>query len=337
MMRTYRGIVCEKKNKYMVFLTKEGEFLRGIPLGSPNVGEEAEFHVVSAASPRQKRLKPFFIAPALIAAVLLVFIVTSLFPNTNSALAYVQLEGETALELGVNQKGNVVSLRSLDEYSLLNIDEWEGLSLVTVLDKAVRQMGPESAKLELITVYKSNEQLDTKKLIEEAVRTVQKEHTDRSWHVSESTVEERDKANKNNQTIQQLRQTEKAPVKEEEKEPIKPTPTPTNQSDHQNESNKQENNLEKEHNNKEKQTPPKETNDTPKEEKQPKTKQQKQEEKEQEKWEKQKQKQDEKQQAKEAKEEEEEKKNRDKWERKNEHEENDDHDDKDNDNEDNQD
>ena len=47
MMRTYRGIVCEKKNKYTVFLTDKGDFLRGIPIGkTPDIGDEVDFHPV---------------------------------------------------------------------------------------------------------------------------------------------------------------------------------------------------------------------------------------------------------------------------------------------------
>ena len=72
MMRTYKGIVCEKKNEYMVFLTKEGEFLRGTPIGpTPEVGEEAEFHLVAVPTLLRKRMKPLFVGPAIVAAVLL--------------------------------------------------------------------------------------------------------------------------------------------------------------------------------------------------------------------------------------------------------------------------
>ncbi|WP_211356367.1 anti-sigma factor domain-containing protein [Psychrobacillus lasiicapitis] len=224
-MRTYTGIVCEKKSKYSVFLTNEGKFLRGIPvISNPEIGEEVEFRLVTATL-QQKRIKPFFIGPALVAAVLLVFLVASFIPNTSSALAaYVQLEGETALELGVNHEGNVVSLRSLVN-DPITIDEWEQLPLAIVLDKAVSQMNPKVEKLEIIMIYENEEQAETKKIVEEAVRTVQNEHTNRVWKVSESTEEERAKANKTNQTIKQLRKTEQAPaIKNEQKQaPVQPS------------------------------------------------------------------------------------------------------------------
>lgn len=255
MMRTYKGIVCEKKSKYSVFLTTEGKFLRGIPIiPNPEIGEEAEFHLATATL-LQKRMKPFFVGPALVAAVLLVFLVASLIPQTSSALAaYVQLEGETALELGVNQEGTVISLKSLNERPTENIDEWQGLPLAIVLDKAVSQMNPKVEKLEIIMVYEDEEQAETKKIVEEAVHTVQKEHKDRSWQVSESTEEERTKAIQNNQTIKELRKTEPKPTRKKEQNlaPVKPPV-------HENKQKNQEN--------QEKQAPPKE-NQQPKVEKQ---------------------------------------------------------------------
>lgn len=261
MMRTYKGIVCEKKNKYSVFLTKEGKFLRGISTNpNPEIGEEAEFHLV-AAPQRQKRMKPFLIGPALVAAVLLVFLVSSLIPQTSSALAaYIQLEGETALELGLNEEGNVMSLKSLDDEPTPRIDEWEGLPLAIVLEKVVSQINSEVEEVEIIMVYENEEQADTKKIVEEAVRTVQNEHTHRTWNVSESTEEERIKANQNNQTINQLRKTEQATEPTKKKEQL---PTPVQPPVHE---NKQE-----------QQAPPKD-NHQPKVEKQ-ETKQEKQQEK----------------------------------------------------------
>lgn len=176
MMRTYKGIVCEKRNEYMVFLTKEGEFLRGTPIGPPpEVGEEAEFHTVAVQTPRPKRMKPFFIGPAIVAAVLLLFVVASLIPQTSNAYAYVQLEGETTVELGVDEEGNVVSLRSLDEMTPFKLDEWEGLPINVVLAKAVKQLISENEKIIITTVYEKQNQEELKKRIDQAVNEVQKQ------------------------------------------------------------------------------------------------------------------------------------------------------------------
>ncbi|WP_177184382.1 anti-sigma factor domain-containing protein [Psychrobacillus sp. OK032] len=175
-MRTYKGIVCEKKNEYMVFLTKEGEFLRGTPIGpTPEVGEEVEFHLVAVPKLLRKRMKPLFVGPAIVAAVLLLFVVASLIPQTSNAYAYVQLEGETTVELGVDEEGNVVSLRSLDESTLFELDEWEGLPLNIVLAEAMNQLQSTNEDIDITTVYEKEDQEELKKRIDQAVNEVQKQ------------------------------------------------------------------------------------------------------------------------------------------------------------------
>ncbi|WP_144511957.1 anti-sigma factor domain-containing protein [Bacillus sp. FJAT-22090] len=186
MMRTYKGIVCEKSDKYMVFLTNEGEFLRGIPLSTdPEMGEETEFRLIAATSLYRKRLKPFVIGPALVAAVLLVFLVASFISQTNPTYAYVQLEGDSGVKLGVDKEGNIVSLLSLDELPILESDEWEGLPIGIVLAKVVRKIEPENEELHITTVYEKQGKEELKKHIEQAVIKVQNEH--------KSKVEERKK------------------------------------------------------------------------------------------------------------------------------------------------
>lgn len=176
MMRTYKGIVCEKNDKYMVFLTNEGDFLRGIPhSGDPDVGVETEFHLFEVNSLYRKRIKPFTILPVLVAAMLLVCFVASFIPQTNPTYAYVQLEGEKGVELGVDIEGNVVSIRSLNEASTVEIDEWEGLPIGIVLAKAVQQTKPEN-ELHITTTYEKQGQVKLEKHIEHAVTKIQSEH-----------------------------------------------------------------------------------------------------------------------------------------------------------------
>ena len=78
-----------------------------------------------------------------------------MIPQTSNAYAYVQLEGETTVELGVDEEGNVVSLRSLDETTPFKLDEWEGLPLNIVLAEAMNQLQSESEneEINITTVY----------------------------------------------------------------------------------------------------------------------------------------------------------------------------------------
>ena len=170
MMRKYRGIVCEKKASYSVFLTKDGEFVRGVPLmASVQIGDEAEFHLI-ASSETLKRMKPIFIAPALVAAVLLLFLAASWFSQTTTAYAYIQVEGDSTIEIGVNKKGKVISLQSATE----EIKDWEGQSIDLVLAKAVEQVTTDKKELAVTTVYEKEDKPELKKQIEKAVKKVKK-------------------------------------------------------------------------------------------------------------------------------------------------------------------
>ncbi|MEK3978713.1 anti-sigma factor domain-containing protein [Psychrobacillus sp. FSL K6-2836] len=169
-MRKYRGIVCEKKAAYSVFLTEDGEFLRGVPLiEDVQIGEEAEFRLI-APSTSSKRVKPIFIAPALVAAVLLIFLVASWFPQTTTAYAYIQVEGDSTIEIGVDEEGKVMSLHSTTGA----MKDWKGQSIDSVLAKAVEQVSTEKKELAVTTVYEKEDKPKLKKQIEKAVQEVKK-------------------------------------------------------------------------------------------------------------------------------------------------------------------
>lgn len=170
MMRKYRGIVCEKKASYTVFLTENGEFLRGVPLiADVQIGEEAAFHLI-ASTTSKRRMKPIFIAPALIAAILLLFLVASWFPKATPAYAYIQVEGDSTIEIGVDEDGKVISLQSSTE----TMSDWEGQPMDLVLAKAVEQISTDKNELVVTTVYEKEDKPKLKKQIEKAVQKVNK-------------------------------------------------------------------------------------------------------------------------------------------------------------------
>ncbi|MEK3973919.1 anti-sigma factor domain-containing protein [Psychrobacillus sp. FSL K6-1267] len=215
-MRTYRGVVCEKKDVYYVFLTGEGEFLRGTPLvDDPVIGAEVEFQVLEAGAPfLLTQIKPKILAPVLVAAVVLIFFVASLIPQQNSAYAYVQLEGERAVEIGVDEEGNVFSLRSLDDDIPLDVTEWEDLTLAAVLVHAVKHVGAKQDELVITTVYEKEANPEVKSQVEQAVKEVQAVQTEQKVNVKESSAEERKRANEEKTSIQKYKQKEQKPVKE---------------------------------------------------------------------------------------------------------------------------
>lgn len=207
MMRTYRGVVCEKKSKYMVFLTEKGEFLRGVPVGNPpEIGEEAEFTLVAPSLIARRKVKPPFVAAVLVAAAVLFFVMSSLGPLNEKVMAYVQLDAGAAMEFGVNRKGNVVSLRYLNETpnDPDRLSGWKNRSLLAVLDEAVRDLQVLQNEIGITTIYPTREsKRETRRMIEDIVQEVRVKHDELDVDVAESTPAERKSANKKKMSVQQ--------------------------------------------------------------------------------------------------------------------------------------
>ena len=233
-----------KKNKYTVFLTDKGDFLRGVPIGkTPDIGDEVDFRLVSSPSLFSRKVKPRFVGAVMIAAVLLFSIVASLIPIDDKVLAYVQLETDSALELGVNQKGKVISLRYLNETLAepgnSHLD-WKGHPIHIVLDTAVKELTADSSDVKVIitTIFpKAKSQHKVQGIVGSAVREVRSAHKELTWEVAESTAEERVMANKQEISIHKFKVSQQVPLMKEKK--------PSTEVDHYKKTNKINQHIEK--------------------------------------------------------------------------------------------
>lgn len=200
-MRIYKGIVCDINKKYMIFMTGDGEFLRGIPLNSnPQIGDEVEFQLITVPFPLKKNVKTYIIGPVIAVAILLFFIGTSLLTNTNSAYAYVQLGEE--LVLSVDEQGNVISADKLKASSNLSFDDLKGLPIDAALSKAVNKIAPDVPNITISTKYNDEKPSISKENIEKAVNQVQntksKKNTDNNTNgQTNSTPNKNNKTNEN--------------------------------------------------------------------------------------------------------------------------------------------
>lgn len=209
MMRTYTGVVCEKKNKYMVFLTEKGEFLRGVPIGDPpEIGEEADFTLFASSFIANGKAKQRFAAVVLVAAALLFFLVSSFGPLNGKVMAYVQLDAGTAMEFGVDRKGNVISLRYLNDTPNEpdRLSEWKGLSILSILDKAVMEFSDHDKQVSITTIYRTRENgRETRQLIGDAMQEVRGKYEELNLDITESTPAERKVANKQKMSIHKFK------------------------------------------------------------------------------------------------------------------------------------
>nr|WP_146139633.1 anti-sigma factor domain-containing protein [Lysinibacillus timonensis] len=172
--------------KHMIFITSEGEFLRGIPIvPNPEIGDEVEFQLKASFPTLKYKMKPFIIGPTLVAAVLLIFFATALFPTSNSAYAYVQLGND--IELGVDENGTVISVKRLSEDNkVLTIDELEGLTLKEALTKATKDIKINNEEVSITTKYNDDQPSQAKENIEKTVKEVKNKKPSKSNQVKQN-------------------------------------------------------------------------------------------------------------------------------------------------------
>ncbi len=220
MMKTKRGIVCEKKKHYTIFLTKKGEFLRGTPLEEPsNVGDEVAFLPIHRSPFFEREKRSFTLGIVMVAAILLFFIVSSLIPVSDRVMAYVQLETEKAVEFGVNEKGKVIVIRHLNEVKTDDFKEWKGKPLDIVLENAIKQFQSKDGQVVITTIFSDESEDTVRKLVDGAVQNVQKEHKHFSWKMMESTVEDREQANKKQMSVYKFKENIRKVSPQEKKDP----------------------------------------------------------------------------------------------------------------------
>jgi hypothetical protein len=232
-MRTEKGIVFEKKSDYMIFLTNDGEFLRGIPIADDvEIGDDVLFQII-APSASLKTIKLKIYSPILAAAAIILLIFSALFQSNNQVHAYVQVEMEQSLEFGLDKNGHVITCRLLDEDVLLSKEElakWKGESISVVLNEVIEELSTlkqmeNIRNIQITAVYEPVEKtIAVKELIENTVKEIRNTHAELLWDVSESSMDIRKRANQNKMTIRQYNQSS------DQRQPIEKI-EPANQND----------------------------------------------------------------------------------------------------------
>ena len=223
-MRTYRGVVCEKKNKYTVFLTDKGDFLRGIPIGeTPDIGDEVDFHPVFSPALLGGKVKQRFAGAVIIAAMLLLSIVASLIPMNDKVMAYVQLETGMALEFGVNQAGKVITLRYLNDTPIEHgkkLDDWKGHPISKVLDAAVTELSAETngVQVSITTIFpNAKKQHRVQRIVGSAVQEVRSANKELTIEIGESSEEERVMADQHEMSVHKFKDSQQVSPQNEKK------------------------------------------------------------------------------------------------------------------------
>lgn len=138
-MRMQKGLCIEFNGESSVFMGKNGEFVQGRPAGEIAVGEEGLFYPAKLASTNKRKTSKPVWAPVTAALAVAVLFLSVLMPR-QEAFAYVQVQVNPGIELGIDEDYEVVSIRELNSDGLVligELGEWEHHPLEEVLDRVI--------------------------------------------------------------------------------------------------------------------------------------------------------------------------------------------------------
>jgi hypothetical protein len=168
-----KGIVLEIDDGLLTLLTPEGEFLRTKRQDrSYTIGEEISFLPMKNAMQRKLFIHVLKMKPVWVAAAALIITLGSLFPmyQGNHAYAYMSIDVNPSIELGINKKMQVVELTGFNE---------EGRQIISHLEAWKKQDVSKITESIISEIEKEGYLKDNKQLI---ISTVQTEKTENQFN-----------------------------------------------------------------------------------------------------------------------------------------------------------
>ncbi|MED1469765.1 anti-sigma factor domain-containing protein [Bacillus salipaludis] len=149
-----KGIVMEIDDAFLLLLTPEGEFLRARKRNQPyEIGEEIHFFPIEnndlRASQSRRSVKNLFkLKPVWAGLMVLLLILASFIPayQDNKAYAYMSIDVNPSIELGVNKKMQVVELTGFNEAGkeiITNIPNWQKKDVSDLTQNLLSEMKKE--------------------------------------------------------------------------------------------------------------------------------------------------------------------------------------------------
>jgi hypothetical protein len=129
-----KGIVMEVDDPYLTLLTSDGEFLRARKMDRLySIGEEIDFYPVTDYQKRKEKIvfKNFFTLKTVwMSMAVLIISLGSIIPvyQNNKAYAYMSIDANTSIEMGLNKNMQVVELKGFNkeaEQIISQLDDWE--------------------------------------------------------------------------------------------------------------------------------------------------------------------------------------------------------------------
>ncbi len=254
-----KGIIMEIDDQFLTMLTPDGEFVRTRNLSSTyEIGQEIEFVPIEQENRKQKLLQSMFLNKKGLAAVIAcIFMIFSfLFPSyeNNKVYAYMSIDINPSIELGMNKKYQVISLHSYNvegDKIVEKLHNWKRKDVYIVTGEIMNEIKKQGYirnddELLIATVFreenKQEQALFLQEKITEIKQAAQSDHL--NLIILEATEEERESATEEGLTIgkykeqqvekgaQEQKKQGKMKEKEEQHEKVKEKPvSPQNNRD----------------------------------------------------------------------------------------------------------
>lgn len=228
-MNKQKGIVFENTSSYSIFLTDDGRFLKGIPDSVSEVGEEVSFRPYVEMVAFKKPKRTAYMAPLIAAVAILFMFFSVLLPSQTKVSAYVQLDFNPSVELGIDSQGDVQVFRGLNDDGVAlkrDISFWKGKSLTWVMTKIVNESNvsfEDESQFGITTIISENQnQVALEKIITTAVTRTTVKIAPEKIRINKATTEERLQANEKGVSVGTYKESQEKVNKKEK--PLKNPP-----------------------------------------------------------------------------------------------------------------
>jgi hypothetical protein len=126
-----KGIVMEVNDPYLTLLTPDGEFMRARKMDRLySIGEEIDFFPVSHYKEGKTFKNLFKLRTVMMSMAVLLICLASIIPvyQSNKAYAYMSIDADTSIEMGLNKNMQVVELKGFNKEAdeiISQLEDWE--------------------------------------------------------------------------------------------------------------------------------------------------------------------------------------------------------------------
>jgi hypothetical protein len=184
-----KGVILEVNAQYVSVLTPEGEFLKARKLKEDyNIGEEIDFFPLNERGLIKKRFFNDFgklrIALASSIAAILLFFSAFSFYDSNQVYAYMSIDINPSIEVAVDKKLRVITLKAYNEEGkliLADLEEWKNNSIANVTKDFIQKSKAsgyfeDGAEVIIATVVVDDEGAKLKGKLDEDVNNLAQEY-----------------------------------------------------------------------------------------------------------------------------------------------------------------